>query len=83
MSSNAKKAPSLSPAIEGCAERKLGLLARYSRWSHDRPWTGFGVVVGAVFLIAGVVVAANLVQFTTDDDKVSGRQISPTRRFLP
>jgi len=39
--------------------------------------------VGAVFLIAGVVVAANLVQFTTDDDKVSGRQISPTRRFLP
>lgn len=67
---------------------KMGLLARYSRWSHDRPWTGFGVILAVVLIMTTVVGAANLAQFNTDDsDKVRARavvlySITPETRFF-
>ena len=54
--------------------RRMGLLARYSRWSHERPWTGFGLVVASVLLITVIVGVANLANFYTDEsDKVRVR----------
>jgi hypothetical protein len=57
--------------------KRMGLLARYSKYSHDRPWTGFGLVLFVVFLLTTVVGAANLAAFSTDDsDKVRARPLS-------
>ena len=59
---------------------KLGLLARYSRWSHDRPWTGFGIVLSVVLSMGAVVGGANLATFYTDEsDKVR----RATRAVIP
>ena len=48
-----------------------GPLARYSRWSHDRPCTVFTAVSSFVLIITAIVGAANLASFTSDyGDKV-------------
>jgi hypothetical protein len=50
---------------------RLGLLARYSRWSHDRPCTVFSAVTLFILIITAIVGAANLASFTSDyGDKV-------------
>ena len=48
-----------------------GFLAKYSRWSHDRPCLVFTSVFMAIVAISAVVALANLAEFNTDaGDKV-------------
>ena len=55
----------------GDTKLRLGPLARYSRWSHDRPCTVFSAVTLFVLIITAIVGAANLASFTSDyGDKV-------------
>ena len=48
-----------------------GFLAKYSRWSRDRPCLVFTSVFMAIVAISAVVALANLAEFNTDaGDKV-------------
>lgn len=50
---------------------RAGFLAKYSRWSHDRPCLVFTSVFMAIIAISAVVALANLAEFNTDaGDKV-------------
>ena len=44
-----------------------GLLARYSRWSHDRPCAVFSAIALVVLAITVVVAAADLARFHADE----------------
>ena len=53
------------------ATANAGFLAKYSRWSHDRPCLVFTSVFMAIIAISAVVALANLAEFNTDaGDKV-------------
>lgn len=50
---------------------RAGFLAKYSRWSHDRPCLVFTSVFMTIIAISAVVALANLAEFNTDaGDKV-------------
>ena len=50
---------------------RADFLAKYSRWSHDRPCLVFTSVFMVVMAISAVVALANLAEFNTDaGDKV-------------
>ena len=67
-----------------------GLLARYSRWSHDRPCAVFSAIALVVLAITVVVAAADLARFHADEsDKARpldaphcGHRERPTRASL-
>lgn len=68
-------------------ERKVGVssergfLARYSRWSHDRPRLVFTSVFATIIIISVIVGAANLAEFNTDaGDKVRFRDLPETNQ---
>ena len=53
------------------ATANAGFLAKYTRWSHDRPCLVFTSVFMAIIAISAVVALANLAEFNTDaGDKV-------------